>query len=169
MANPGSYQWWRDNYSGDPGFQAVCTALTANGVDCTEVEVDHFPPNASYAGSPYDGLPYGARPAFPLPKYVHRFHSGGGGMGGHASTTGSTFVSAQWTAEVRQQMQAGNFYGAMKYEIIDKKNLALFYTNGTDRNFFNGILRPAVDLARSLALIDDTQYYDLLNDLGAWG
>jgi hypothetical protein len=170
MSWPGSYQWWRENYATDPGFQAVCTVLTSNGVDCSQVEVDHFPPNASYTGSAYDTmLPYGARPAFPLPKYVHRFHSGGGGMGGHASTTGSTFVSAVWTGEVRNMMQAGNFYGAMKYDIIDKKNLALFYTNGQNRNLFNGVLRPAVDLARSVALIDDAQYYDLLNDLGAWG
>ena len=169
MANPGSYTWWRDNYLTDPGFQAVCTILAANGVDCTQVEVDHFPPNASYTGSAFDGmLPYGARPAFPLPKYIHRFHSGGGGMGGHASTTGSTSVSAFWTGEVRARMQAGDYWGAMKYDIIDKKNLALFYTNGRDRNLFDGILRPAVELARALGLVSDTQYYDLLMDLGGF-
>jgi len=168
VANAGSYQWWRDNYRSDPGFQSVCAVLEANGVDCSAVEIDHFPPNASYSG-PYNALPYAARPAFPLPKFVHRFHSGGGGMGGHASTTGSTFVSARWTGEIRARMQAGDFYGAMKYDIIDKKNLALFYTNGTNRNLFNGILRPAVELAHELGFVDETQYYDLLNDLGAWG
>jgi hypothetical protein len=89
-------------------------------------------------------------------------------MGGHASTTGSTSVSAMWTGEVRTRMQAGDYYGAMKYDIIDKKNLALFYTNGRDRNWFNGILRPAVELARELTLVDETQYYDLLMDLGGF-
>ena len=169
MANEGSYQWWRDNYSSNPGFQAVCSVLTDAGVNCSAVEIDHFPPNAAYTGSPFNRLPFNARPAFPLPKYIHRFHAGGGGMGGHASTTGSTFVSARWTGEIRNMMQAGNFHGAMKYDIIDKKNLALFYTNGTNRNLFNGILKPAVDLARELTLVNETQYYDLLNDLGVWG
>ena len=166
MPNKGSYQWWRDNYRTDAEWARVSGVLTAHGVDCKSVEIDHFPPNASYTGSRFDRmLAYGARPAAPLPKYVHRYHSGGGGMGGHASTTGKTFVSTRWTGELRAQMAAGNFYGAMKQDIVDKKNLALYWAQ--DRELLNGLLVPAVQLAHEEALISETELYDLLLDLNA--
>ena len=167
MAIEGSYQWWRENYSTNNEFQRVCGVLASHGVDCSAVEVDHFPPNAAYSGSAFDRrLPYAARPSFPLPKYLHRFHTGGGGMGGHASTTGSTFVAKGWTPQLKAKMTAGNFYGAMKQDIIDKKNVALHATNSADRNLFNHLMVPAVQLVHSLGMISEAEFYDLLNDLG---
>jgi hypothetical protein len=169
MPVKGSYQWWRENYASDAEFQRVCGVLKLFGVDCSQVEVDHFPPNASYTGTTYDRiLAYGARPAFPLPKYLHRFHRGEGGMGGHITTTGSTDVAKSWTPQLRAQMAAGDFHGAMKQDIVDKQNVALATTAGQDRNLFNGLLRPGVDLAYSQGLINEAQYYDLLNDLGGF-
>jgi hypothetical protein len=168
--SPGSYQWWRDNYTTDAEFQRVCGVLKGYGVDCSAVEVDHFPPNASYAGSTYDKqLPYAARPAFPVPKYLHRFHSGDGGMGGHVSSTGSTFVAKTWTPQLGAKMSSGNFYSAMKQDIVDKQNVALGATNGQDRKLFNKLLAPAVELVQKLGMISDAEYYDLLNDLGVFG
>lgn len=170
MAKDGSYQWWRDNYASHPEYQRVCGILKGYGVDCAATEVDHFPPNAAYTGTAYDNLlPYAARPSLPLPKYLHRFHTGGGGMGGHVSTTGSTFVAQGWTPQLRTQMASGNFHGAMKQDIIDKKNVALCATQGKDRNLFNGLMLPAVQLVRELGMIGDAEYFDLLNDLGAFG
>lgn len=170
MAIEGSYLWWRENYTRDPEFQRVCGVLANYGVDCSAVEVDHFPPNASYTGTAFDRmLAYGARPAFPLPKYLHRFHTGGGGMGGHASTTGSTFVAKVWTPQLKAKMASGDFHGAMKQDIIDKKNVALGATMGKDRALFNRLMKPAVDLAYRQGLFAETAYYDLLNDLGEWG
>lgn len=170
MAIEGSYQWWRENYTSDAEFQRVCGILERYGVDCSAVEIDHFPPNASYTGTRYDGmLTYAARPAFPLPKYLHRFRTGGGGMGGHASTTGKTFVSKGWTPQLSAKMAADDFHGAMKQDIIDKKNVALGATMGRDRNLFNRLMQPAVELAYRQGLFGETEYYDLLNDLGAWG
>lgn len=165
----GSYQWWRDNYPTDADFQRICGVLKNYGVDCSEVEVDHFPPNAAYTGAVGQQLTYASRPAFPLPKYLHRFHRGGGGMGGHASTTGSTFVSAGWTGQLRASISAGSFHGAMKQDIIDKRNVALHATHGRDRRLFDPILLPAVDLVHQLGFIDEAELYDLYNDLGAWG
>lgn len=170
MAIEGSYLWWRENYKTNAEFQRVSQILQGFGVDCSAVEIDHFPPNAAYTGSPFDKrLPYAARPSFPLAKYLHRYHTGGGGMGGHASTTGSTFVSKGWTPELKAQMVAGNFYGAMKQDIIDKRNVALVATNSTDRNLFNKLMVPAVQLVFKLDMVTETEYYDLLNDLGHFG
>jgi hypothetical protein len=170
MAIEGSYQWWRENYTTNTEFQRVCGVLKGHGVDCTEVEIDHFPPNAAYTGSSFDKqLPYAARPSLPLPKFLHRFHSGGGGMGGHASTTGSTFVAKRWTPELKTQMVAGNFHGAMKQDIIDKKNVALSATYGADRKLFNALMLPAVQLVHKLDMISEAEFYDLLNDLGVFG
>jgi hypothetical protein len=167
MAIEGSYQWWRENYRTNIEFERVCVALEQFGVDVSETEIDHFPPNAAYTGSGYDKkLPYAARPSFPLPKYLHRFHTGGGGMGGHASTTGSTFVAKGWTPQLQSQMSAGNFYGAMKQDIIDKKNVALSATLGRDRNLFNKLMVPAIHLVYNNGMINEAEYYDLLNDLG---
>ena len=90
-------------------------------------------------------------------------------MGGHASTTGSTFVSKGWTPQLKAQMAEGNFHGAMKQDIIDKKNVALSATNGQNRNLFNNLMVPAVQLVHSLGMISEIEYYDLLNDLGFFG
>ena len=169
MANEGTYQWWMQNYRSNGDFQRVCNVLQGYGVDCSQVEIDHFPPNAAYTGTQYDRmLPYASRPSVPLPKYLHRFHGGGGGMGGHASTTGSTFVAKVWTPELKAKMTAGDFHGAMKQDIIDKRNVALFATQGRDRNLFNVLMIPAVKFVYERGMIDETQYYDLLQDLGAW-
>jgi hypothetical protein len=170
MAIEGSYQWWRDNYLTHAEFQRVRGVLSGYGIDCSVVEIDHFPPNAAYSGSAFDKrLPYNARPSLPLPKYLHRYHAGGGGMGGHASTTGSTFVAKRWTPELRAKMAAGNFHGAMKQDIIDKKNLALYATDGQDRKLFNILMLPAVQLVHGFGMITEMEYYDLLNDLGYFG
>jgi hypothetical protein len=169
MALEGSYQWWRENYSSNDEFQRVCGVLAQYGIDCSAVEVDHFPPNAAYTGTPYaQRLAIPARPSLPLPKYLHRYFAGGGGMGGHASTTGSTFVSKVWTPQLRARMTGGDFHGAMKQDIIDKKNLALHATDGQDRKLFDKLMLPAVHMVHSLGMIDEAQYYDLLNDLGFW-
>ena len=169
MALEGSYQWWRENYATNDEFKHVCGVLTQFGIDCSQVEIDHFPPNAAYIGSAFNRrLAYPARPSLPLPKYLHRYHAGGGGMGGHASTTGSTFVAKRWTPELRTQMVAGNFHGAMKQDIIDKKNIALSATDGQNRKLFDKLMLPAVHMVHSLGMIDEAQYYDLLNDLGFW-
>lgn len=170
MAIEGSYQWWRSNYRSDAEFLRVRRVLEGFGIDCSEVEIDHIPPNASYTGTRYARmLTYAARPAFPLPKYLHRFHSGGGGMGGHASTTGSTFVAKVWTPQLKAKMAAGDFHGAMKQDIIDKQNVALGATMGKNRTLFNKLMQPAATLAFKQGILGETHYYDLLNDLGAWG
>ena len=57
----------------------------------------------------------------------------------------------------------------MKQDIIDKKNLAPFATDGKDRSLFNKLMIPAVQLVHSLGMITESQYYDLLNDLGYFG
>jgi hypothetical protein len=167
MAEPGSYNWWRANYKTDDDFRKVAKVLTVAGVDCTEVDVDHFPPNSAYTGTQYENmLNYGARPAFPLPKVLHRFAKGDGGMGGHVSTTGNTAVSQGWTPMLREAMSAGNFYEAMKKDVIDKQNVAL--SAGATKNFaphnrrlFNLLMMPAVDLALRKGMITQSQYYDL--------
>jgi hypothetical protein len=169
MSIEGSYKWWRENYASNAEFQRVCRVLEGYSVDCSAVEIDHFPPNAAYAGSPYDRkLTYAARPSLPLPKYLHRFRTGGGGMGGHASTTGSTFVAKVWTPQLQSQMTSSNFHGAMKQDIIDKKNLALSATYGKDRNLFNNLMIPAVSLVVRVGILSEGECYDLLNDLGAY-
>jgi hypothetical protein len=90
-------------------------------------------------------------------------------MGGHASTTGSTFVAKGWTPQLQSPMVAGNFHGAMKQDIIDKRNVALHATNGLDRNLFNNLMVPAVQLVHTLGMVGDGEFYDLLNDLGYFG
>lgn len=168
MAVEGSYDWWRANYESDERYIAVCKVLTGRGIDCSETEVDHFPPNKSYEGTSYEHVTYGQRPAFPLPKYLHRYHKGGGGMGGHVSTTGTTFVAQAWTPQLGAKMEAGNFYGAMKQDIIDKQNVALGASG--DRNLFNAILQPAVLLAHNGGLITAGEYLDICwNDFQGLG
>ena len=156
MAIEGSYDWWRANYASDARYIAVCQVLQNRDVDCSETEVDHFPPNKSYEGTTFANITYGQRPAFPVPKYLHRFHKGGGGMGGHVSTTGSTFVSNGWTPMLSKKMALGNFFGAMNADLIDKQNVA-FCASG-NRNLFDPILQPAVYLAHSGGLIKAEEY-----------
>lgn len=157
----GSYDWWRANYATDPDYLAVSNVLTPLGVDCTHVEVDHFPPNAAYTGTTYERkLSYGARPAFPLPKYLHRFHRGGGGMGYHASTTGRTFVQAGWTGELKGHMSGGGFYDAMRQDIVDKQNVA-FAACG-NRHLFDKLMRPGVELAVVRGLLSQSEAYAII-------
>ncbi len=159
MPNEGSYDWWRANYATDARYLKVASVLT--GVDCSQVEVDHFPPNASYTGTLYDSrVSYGGRPAFPLPKYLHRYKKGDGGMGGHASTTGSTFVQVGWTGELTMLMAAGKYFEAMRQDIFDKQNVA-YYASG-NRHLFDELMAPAVKLAVHLGLITETEGYSLL-------
>jgi len=161
MAKEGSYDWWRANYATNTEYLNVAGILTKLGVDCTAVEVDHFPPNASYKGTFYDGkASYGARPAFPLPKYLHRYKKGNGGFGGHASTTGSTFVQVGWTGELSGLMAGGDYYGAMGKDIIDKQNVA--FCAAGDRHLFDGLMIPAVNLAKTLGFISESQVYQLV-------
>ena len=40
---------------------------------------------------------------------------------------------------------------------------------GKDRNLFNKLMVPAVHLVYSNGMINEAEYYDLLNDLGAFG
>lgn len=168
MAEEGSYTWWRENYQTDLRYQGVCNVLTQIGVDCSQTEVDHFPPNISYSGSSYTWLSYGNRPAFPLPKYLHRFHRGDGGMGGHISTTGSTSVAKYWSGELRGYMRDDDYYGAMRQDIIDKQNVALSATG--NRHFFDPILFPAICLARKLGLISHGELYEILvNQMNSYG
>ena len=165
MAKKGSYTWWRANFATDPDYAAVATVLVPLGYNCALVEVDHFPPNASYPAGLASQISYGARPAFPLPKYLHRYRKGGGGMGGHASSTGSTAVQKFWTGQLTAQMAAGNVYGAMRDDIIDKQNVA-FVACG-DRNLFNNLMKPAVNLALELGLLSHNEYYHIvMNYLG---
>ena len=168
MAAEGSYDWWRANYATDARYIAICQVLQIKGVDCSETEVDHFPPNKSYEGTGFTHVTYGQRPAFPLPKYLHRFHKGDGGMGGHVSTTGTTSVAKGWTPQLGAKMSLGNFYGAMKQDLIDKKNVA-FCASG-DRNLFNAILQPSVFLAHNGGLITAEEYLDICwNDFQGLG
>lgn len=170
MASQGSYTWWRENFKTNADFISTCNELGKYGVDCSNVEVDHFPPNAAYSGTQFENsLSYDDRPAFPLPKYLHRFKKGGGGMGGHASTTGLTYVSKIWTPQLKSHMNAGDFFGAMKQDIIDKKNVALFATDGRNRHLFDKLMVPGVKLVYELDMISETQYYDILNQLSYWG
>ena len=72
-----------------------------------------------------------------------------------------------WSGQLRGQMLAGDFYGAMKQDIIDKQNVALFATEGKNRSLFNNLLKVGVQLARELGMIAEEQYWDLmLNHLG---
>lgn len=163
MAMKGSYAWWRANYATDPSYAAVAAVLTPLGIDCKEVEVDHFPPNAAYSGTKYDqSLKETKRPAFPLPKYLHRYHRGDGGMGYHASTTGRTFVQSGWTGELKGHMSVGNFYAAMRQDIIDKQNVA--YCVCEDRHLFDVLMRPAVDLALFHGLISSLEAHQIYVD-----
>ena len=161
MPHRGSYDWWRANYATDPDYLAVSAVLAPMGVDCTQVEVDHFPPNAAYTGTSYEHrASYGARPAFPLPKFLHRWQGRGqGGMGGHASTTGSTFVQRGWTTDLRTSMSANNYYAAMNQDIIDKQNVALHVCG--NRHLFDTLMRPAVELAVQYGFITQTEAYDI--------
>lgn len=176
MHKEGSYNWWRANYSTDERYFSICQILKSRGINCRDTEIDHFPPNKSYEGTAYaTKLLYGARPAFPLPKFLHRFHRGEGGMGGHVSTTGTTFVAKGWegvkgwTPQLSDQMAKNNFYGAMKQDIIDKQNVAL--SRAGNRNLFNPVLQPAVKLAFDEKLINYEQYLDIcwnyFNGLGS--
>lgn len=163
MPREGCYQWWRDHFSGHPEYQRICAILQKLGFDTSQTEVDHFPPNIAYRGTSFETqLAEGARPAFPIPKYLHRYHRGEADMGGHASTTGSGGVARQWSGQIRTHMQGGNFYAAMKQDIIDKQNIALFATQGLDRNLFNGLLRQGVRLAFDLGMITEQEYWDLM-------
>lgn len=165
MAKKGSYTWWRANYSTDADYLAVAAVLAPLGYNCDQVEVDHFPPNASYSGAFAEQLTYGNRPAFPLPKYLHRYRKGDGGMGGHASSTGSTAVQKGWTSQLSAHMASGSFYGAMRDDIIDKQNVAEVACR--DRNLFNKLLKPAVTLAFEDGLLSGDEYYHIMmNYLG---
>lgn len=166
MPMKGSYDWWRQNWASDAEYAKVAQVLTKRGVDCTQVEVDHFPPNAAYTGTMYASqLSYGARPAFPLPKYLHRYHKGGGGMGYHASSTGRTFVQSGWTSQLKGQMSSGSYYGAMRQDIVDKQNVALAACG--DRHLFDGLMKPAVELAMIKGLISKAEAYEIvINQLG---
>jgi hypothetical protein len=89
-------------------------------------------------------------------------------MGGHVTSTGSTFVAKTWTPQLGAKTSSGNFYAAMKQDIVDKQNVALSATSAKDPKPFNKLLVPAVGLVHSLRMVSDAEYYDLLNDLGAW-
>lgn len=139
----GSYGHWRKKYKGNKKYQ-----------------VDHFPPVAAYKGTKYEKLAnYYRRPAFPLRTKLHQFTKGRGGFGGHASTTGRTYVSKGFTGRLNQLMKQGNFYEAMKLDLIDKQNLALI-AHG-DRHSYDRRLHRGVKLALKNKWITPSQYFDL--------
>jgi RHS repeat-associated protein len=131
---------------------------------------DHFPPVAAYRGTQYaaGSTPYN-RPAFPLETEFHQFTQGTGGFGGHASSTGSTLVSSGangYTQQLRGMMRNGDYYGAMKMDIIDKQNVGRMRLN--DSTAFNSRMRPGVTNAFERGWITETQFYDLMfNYLGS--
>ncbi len=137
----GSYNSYKKQYSG------------------RKYQIDHFPPNSAYKGTPYEKrLSYGQRPAFPLSVRRHQFKKGRGGFGLHASSTGNTFVSKRYNAKLRLMMQRGDFFGAMKTDLIDKLNVI----RGSKReNTYKRHLYRGVKYARKQGLIDETQQYDL--------
>lgn len=137
----GSYNSYKRKYSG------------------TKYQIDHFPPNSSYKGTPYEKqLSYGQRPAFPLSTRRHQFQRGRGGFGSHASSTGNTFVSKRWNAQLRNEMMKGNFYGAMKMDLVDKLNTI----RGSKRiGIYKKHLLRGVKYARRQKLITKAQQHDL--------
>jgi RHS repeat-associated protein len=154
----GSYKHGRDLITQHPAYAG------------SKFESDHFPPNAAYAGTRYAvASSYGNRPAFPLEKEFHQFTKGTGGFGGHASSTGSTLVSSGangYTQQLRGMMRNGDYYGAMKMDIIDKQNVGRMRLN--DSTAFNSRMRPGVTNAFNRGWLTETQFYDLMfNYLGS--
>ena len=131
----------------------------------SDEQVDHFPPNAAYAGTPYAHIHPNHRPAFPIRnREGHRPAKGEEyGYGGHVSTTNSTFVQKGYTPDLRAMMMVGNYFGAMEKELDDKANVA-FHQYGS-RAAFNDLLRPAIRLAYQNGSINEEQYYHLLEKL----
>lgn len=130
-----------------------------------EEQVDHFPPNASYKGTPFESIPYAHRPAFPIRnREGHRPAQGEEyGYGGHVSTTNSTFVQKGYTPDLNDMMKKGDFFGALKKELADKSNVAL-YQYGS-RAAFNELLKPGLQLAFERKLITEQEYFHLLSML----
>lgn len=130
-----------------------------------EEQVDHFPPNAAYEGTQYANVPYTRRPAFPIRnREGHRPAAGEEyGFGGHVSTTNSTFVQRGYTPDLNTMMRAGNFFGAMKKELTDKSNVALY--NHGDRSAFNELLKPGISLSFQNGWITENEYLYLLSML----
>lgn len=130
-----------------------------------EEQVDHFPPNASYKGTPFENIPYAHRPAFPIRnREGHRPAQGEEyGFGGHVSTTNSTFVQKGYTPDLNSMMKKGDFFGALKKELSDKANVALYqYGN---RAAFNELLKPGLQLSYERQLITEKEYFHLLSML----
>jgi hypothetical protein len=131
----------------------------------SDEQVDHFPPNASYKGTQYANVPYSHRPAFPIRnREGHRPAEGEEyGYGGHVSTTNSTFVQKGYTPDLNKMMKTGDFFGAMKQELIDKSNVALYQYG--DRSVFNELLKPAIKLSYEYGWITQYGYFYLLSML----
>jgi len=130
-----------------------------------EEQVDHFPPNAAYTGTKFANISYGDRPAFPIRnRDGHRPAQGEPyGFGGHVSTTNSTFVQKGFTPELNQHMKKGDFFSAMKKDMIDKSNVALHQHKRRDA--FNDLLQPGVEWAYKQGMIDEMEYFTLLSQL----
>lgn len=126
-------------------------------------QVDHFPPNAAYKGTKYESASYGDRPAFPIRnREGHRPAQGEQyGFGGHVSTTNSTFVQKGFTPQLHDHMKKGDYYGAMRLDLIDKSNVAL--AQHGSRGAFNELLKPGIEQAFSNGWIDDGEYFKLLS------
>tara|TARA_R110001599_G_scaffold253766_1_gene454093 strand:+ start:28503 stop:29408 length:906 start_codon:yes stop_codon:yes gene_type:complete len=125
-------------------------------------QVDHFPPNAAYSGSAYAPTAAAHRPAFPIRnREGHRPAQGEQyGYGGHVSTTNSSFVQKGFTPDLTANMQAGDYYSAMRQDIIDKSNVAL--ANYQNRSGFNALLTPGINLALQYGWITPEQHAELI-------
>ena len=120
-------------------------------------QVDHFPPNAAYKGTIYESTDAARRPAFPIRnREGHRPPKGEKyGYGGHVSTTNSTFIQKGYTPDLNEMMKNKDYFGALKKELSDKSNVALYqYGN---RAVFNELLKPGIDLALANGWISEIQ------------
>ena len=179
----GSYGWWRKNYATNPEYQKILGVLGTFGYDVSETEVDHFPPDSTYA-SFYKDVPYDRKPAFPLIKPLHQPSKGQSYGGGYATSSKSSGLAKTYRKSLGEALSkddgtlgdvkayfaadTSGFFGAMKQDLIDKKNLAFHATSkggSTQRNLFNPVLRPAVMLAFRLQLVSETECLALLSEV----
>ncbi len=163
----GSYGWWRANYATDTEYQRVCSVLKSYGWDVSRTEIDHFPPDSTYSG-PFSHVEYAMKPAFPLIVPLHQPSSGHSYSGGYATSSKSSNLAKEYRSILSSDMQAGDFFAAMRQDLIDKMNLALHATTSnkggmaSQRGLFNALLRPAVMLAWQQGWITQRQCEELL-------
>ncbi|MBP0466714.1 hypothetical protein J5Y09_22490 [Roseomonas sp. PWR1] len=166
----GSYGWWKANYAFDAEYAKVCQVLAGMGWDVSKTEIDHFPPDSTYAGA-FANVAYEMKPAFPLIYPLHQPSSGQSYGGGYATSSKSSNLAKEYRSILTGNMQGGDFYAALKQDLIDKMNLSLHATSSNksgmagQRTLFNNLLRPAVDLARHNGWISEMQHFELLSML----